>query len=69
MGMNQIEEILSDIRPGEHKEKESETTLSIWVTRKDKARYQKLQKATNRQLSKKLREVFRAVLDHVERGA
>jgi hypothetical protein len=70
-----VDDILADLKietsagADQEESPNSHTTLSLWVTQRDKERYKRLQKLTRRRLAEKLHEVVLLVLDRVEARA
>lgn len=72
MKSNAIQDILKNFNPVESSEDSGardRAAVTIWLPRKDKDRYDRFQRMSNRQLSKMVKEVILAVLDHVEEKA
>jgi hypothetical protein len=67
MKMDFIQEIVSDVEPrdGDSKVKEG-APITLWISKRDKERYEMLQKATDRKVSKAFRKAVTLVLDAVE---
>lgn len=71
MEMSQLRKILSGLEfsgsESESKRKRDQmTALTVWVPRDAKARYDRIQSLTNRQFSKKVRDVLLLTIEEAE---
>jgi hypothetical protein len=72
MKTKDLQHLLADFDPTDNLESSKLTNgkpLTVWLSAGDKARYDRLQQMSKGRMSKKLREVIIAVLDHVEEKA
>lgn len=60
-----LSEILEGFAPAQP-EKQSSTTLTLWLPVKEKARYDRLQEKSGRRFSRKVRETIIALIDVAE---
>lgn len=70
MNKDVIQELLKDFNPKElEEERQNQRPLTVWLSATDKARYDRIQKMSNRRFNKMIREVIQAALDVVEKKA
>lgn len=72
MKLNVIEEIMRDFDPGKSGEDSDRTKgqmVGVWLPNDYKNRYDRLQQTSRREFGKKVRDVIKAVIDHVDKSA
>lgn len=71
MSEKSLDAILGDFNPGESPAKGNLQggTLTIWLSPEYKAKYDNLQRVSNRRFIKKVREIIQAAIDRTETRA